>query len=154
MNAASALVFGLEDDRDDQESIIEAFKEEQLFNYEFFADIKEFLYVIKQTPKARVVVLDYRLPDGTAQEVLDELKTLIPKLKATIMSGVITNEMAVQLALSGAKDCVVKTKDWTKRLAKIVKRHVAEADAEIEKERVQEETLNKANEILKTLLKS
>ena len=150
---ASALIFGLEDDRDDQESIIEAFKEEQLFHYEFFADIKEFLHVIKRSPKARVVVLDYNLPGGTGQEVLDELKKLIgSKLKATIISGIITNEMTVQLALSGAKDCVEKKPGWTQRLAKIVKRHVEDAETEIAKEIMQEEKKIKVNEALKTLL--
>jgi DNA-binding NtrC family response regulator len=154
MNPTPALVFGLEDDLDDQESIIEAFRDEQLFNYEFFADIAEFMHVIKQTPKARVVVLDYNLPGGTGQEVLDELKGLIPNLKATIISAIITNEMAVQLALSGAKDCVVKIKGWENKLAKIVKRHVEQAEIELETERLQEEEKNKANETVKTLLES
>lgn len=149
---ATTLVFGLEDDRDDQESIIEAFKEEELFYYEFFADIKEFYHVIKRTPKARVVVIDYNLPGGTGQEVLDTLKSFIPKLKATIISGLITNEMTVQLALSGAKKCVEKKRGWEKELARIVKGHVLEAEKEINEEIAIEEKKRHVNEKIKTLL--
>lgn len=149
---ATALIFGLEDDLDDQESIIAAFKAEGLFNYEFFANIGEFIHLIKRTPNARVVVIDYNLPGGTGQEVLDQIKGIIKKLKATIISGVITPKMSVDLALSGANDCVVKENGWEKRLAKIVKRHVAEAEQELEEERIESQQKENTWQEVKTLL--
>jgi DNA-binding NtrC family response regulator len=138
------LVFGLEDDLDDQESIILAFKEEYIFNYEFFGRISEFFALIN--PQVRVVVIDYNLPDGTGQEVLDRVRALIPKVRSTIISGIITPEMSVKLAFSGANACVEKKPGWEKELAKIVRKHIEEAEIELEQERQEQEEFRRKEE--------
>ena len=123
------IVFGLEDDIDDTFFIKEAFLKLGIQEYEFFSDPAEFFAVFNED--IHVAVVDFNLPGMNGQEVLDRILRINKSCRVVIISGNITNEMTVQLSLSGAKDCVVKQRGWEVKLAKIVKGHIEAAQNDI-----------------------
>lgn len=135
-------VFGVEDDREDSESIIEAFKEEGIHDYFFFPEPGEFFAVFSE--HVPVIVIDYNLPLMNGQEVLDKAKRINKGVKAILISGVITLEMSARLSISGAVDFVVKsTRGWQRELAIKVKKQLNIAAEELEeKQRFRSEIKN------------
>lgn len=132
-------VFGVEDDKDDAESIVEAFKSEGIHDYQFFPEPGEFFAVFNEN--VPVIVIDYNLPSMNGQQVLDKARKINRTVKAILMSGVITPEMSARLGVSGASDFVVKTgNSWQKELAMKVKRQLSFASDEMaEKQRFRSE---------------
>lgn len=123
-------VFGVEDDKEDSESIIEAFKHEGIHDYFFFPEPGEFFAVFSEN--VPVIVIDYNLPLMNGQEVLDKAKRINKSVKAILISGVITPEMSARLILSGAVDFVVKSvRGWQRELAAKVKKQLNIAADEI-----------------------
>lgn len=130
-------VLGIEDDVDDTESIIDAFRKRGIADYLFFPEPGEFFAVFNDS--FRVVVIDYNLPGMNGQQVLDRILKICKKCRAIIISGVITQEMYLRLQIIGAKDFVIKKENWTELLADKVQEQLKLANEELEEERIQAE---------------
>ncbi len=137
--------YGIEDDPDDTEIIKEACNKVGVTDYEFFAEDKEFFAVFND--HIPVIVLDYNLPDTNGQAVLDRARRINPTVRAILISGIITEEMAARLSVAGAKDFVVKRGSaWAIELAQKIKYQLQLATEDIK------DKLNFRSEI-KNLLK-
>jgi DNA-binding NtrC family response regulator len=55
-----------------------------------------------------VVILDFRLPDGTAAELVPSLKELEPTVPIIVLTGFGSMELGVSLIKSGAEQCLSK----------------------------------------------
>src|SRR3954463_4616049 len=55
-----------------------------------------------------VAVVDFRLPDGTALELLPKLKDLEPSVPIVVLTGFGSMELGVALIKSGAEQCLAK----------------------------------------------
>lgn len=124
------LVFAIEDDLDDTKFLQEAFNRVGIVDYEFFPNSGEFFAVFNE--HVPVVVVDLNLPGMHGLDVLRKIKKINERCKVIAASGVITNEMTVQLSLSKADGIVVKEKGWETRLAKMVLNFLEEAYEEFE----------------------
>jgi DNA-binding NtrC family response regulator len=66
-----------------------------------------------------VVLLDYRLPDGTALELLPELRALEPSLPVVVLTAQASIDLAVQTIKLGAEQFLVKPVELSALLALI-----------------------------------
>src|SRR5689334_14888622 len=55
-----------------------------------------------------VAVIDFRLPDGTALELLPKLKELEPSVPIVVLTGFGSMELGVALIKNGAEQCLAK----------------------------------------------
>src|SRR5580700_2576125 len=55
-----------------------------------------------------VAILDFRLPDGTAADLLPKFKELEPSVSIIVLTGFGSMELGVSLIKSGAEQCLAK----------------------------------------------
>src|SRR6185503_2649279 len=79
-----------------------------------FLSAKDFFSLQNENPD--VITLDYRLPDGTGEEVLQKIKEHNPNAEVIIISEQENIETAVDLLKLGAYDYIVKGKDIRDKL--------------------------------------
>src|ERR1041384_5765799 len=79
-----------------------------------FSSSKDFIAHLNENPD--VVTLDYRLPDGQGEEVLQKIKGYNPNIEVVVISEQENIETAVELLRLGAYDYIVKGKDIRDRL--------------------------------------
>ncbi|MFC5269928.1 sigma-54-dependent transcriptional regulator [Adhaeribacter terreus] len=87
--------------------ILESFLQKQGFAVEVCHQLKDAEKALSLT-KFNLLLLDYRLPDGTGQELLEKVRLQNPKLPVIIMTSFRDVRTAVQAMRSGAFDYITK----------------------------------------------
>lgn len=91
---------------------------------------KEFLRSL-ESDRPDVVLVDYRLPHFDGLTALRDAKRLKPETPVIIVTGSLSDELAVEFMQEGAADYIIK--DRGSRLAIAVRRVVEEARAKVER---------------------
>ncbi len=74
-----------------------------------------------------IIITDHKLPGFTSIEVIELLKTLNVDIPLIILSGLITEDSAIEAMRAGAKDYVMK--DSMARLIPVIERELRETDS-------------------------
>jgi DNA-binding NtrC family response regulator len=72
------------------------------------AGLCEAAYESFRSVRPDIAVIDFRLPDGTALELLPRLKELEPSVPIVVLTGFGSMELGVALIKSGAEQCLAK----------------------------------------------
>ncbi len=87
--------------------ILENFLQKKGYAVSAVGDVKSGLAELA-AKKYDILLLDYRLPDGTGLDVLSEARSLYPNIPAVIMTSVNDVRIAVKAIRSGALDYITK----------------------------------------------
>jgi len=90
-----------------------------------------------------ILLLDYKLPDMNASEILDILNDKNIEITFIIMTGLDDVNIAIDMLKSGAKDFLIKNADFINLLPSVVKRVINELSNE-KKLHIAEDTLKKS----------
>lgn len=93
-----------------------------------------------------LILSDYRVPGFHGMEALDRLRAMGCKIPFIVITGVLGDEVAIELLRAGATDCVLK--DRMARLAPAIRRAITEHEAQIQHEVVRTQ-LAEANRLAK-----
>ena len=63
-----------------------------------------------------IIFLDYFLPDGNGDKILDKIKELMPKSKVVLISSQDNTEIAIELKRKGVDNYISKDKNWRNNL--------------------------------------
>ncbi len=86
------------------------------FEVEAFSAAKEVLKKLREDDLPDLITMDYRLPDSTGEELLEQIKGIAPNLQVIVISEQEEIETAVSLLKLGAYDYIVKGNDIRNRL--------------------------------------
>lgn len=95
----------------------------------------EFLGALR-SEEPDVVLVDYRLPHFDGLTALREAKKLRPGVPIIVVTGSLSDQLAVEFVQEGASDYIIK--DRSSRLAVAVRRVVEEARAKMERREMEE----------------
>ncbi|MEN6624069.1 MAG: PAS domain-containing protein, partial [Smithella sp.] len=84
-----------------------------------------------------IILSDYDLPDYTGALALAEAKRRTPEIPFILVTGAVTEERAIDILTSGAKDYVMKNR--LQRLVPAVRRAIAEAEEHKAREKAEAE---------------
>lgn len=79
-----------------------------------FFNVSDFIKSLKDKPD--LVTIDYRLPDGNGEDVLQQVKSLLPDTEVIVISEQEDIQTAISLLKKGAYDYLVKEKNIKERL--------------------------------------
>lgn len=113
----------VEDNPDQADLVIEYFKFKTQYQVVWVKDISSFWEVIRKN-EFDVILLDYRLPDGTGIDVLKELKEKGMGVPVVMVTGQGDEQIAAQTIQTGALDYVVKKPDYVFSLPSVIQRTV------------------------------
>lgn len=77
-----------------------------------------------EKPEYDIILLDYRLPDGTGLEVLEELKRRAIDIPVVMVTGQGSERVAVQAIQRGAADYLIKSGDYLITLPSLIQKTV------------------------------
>jgi PAS domain S-box-containing protein len=140
----------LEDNPDDAELIA---NELQYSDFEFVlqhVDSPEFYKIALQDFRPDLILSDYDLPLFTGVSALAEAKSKCPDIPFILVTGAVSEEIAIEILTNGARDYVLKNR--ISRLVPAVKRALAEAEAQKARKKAEEELLE-AHRILEQKVK-
>ncbi|MCG6893322.1 MAG: sigma-54 dependent transcriptional regulator [Desulfobacteraceae bacterium] len=106
------------DDETDQRNLLKGFLEKQGFSVFTAANGREALEAFQRLP-IQLVLLDHRMPDMNGDEVLTEMKSLQPTVRAIMITAYGSIETAVNVMKLGADDFLEKPVDLRLLLEKI-----------------------------------
>jgi len=95
------------DDDDAIRKVLARFLRSHAFVVEEAATTEEAVQVFERI-RPDVAVLDFRLPDGTALDILPKLRTIEPTTPILVMTGFGSMELGVALVKNGAEQCLAK----------------------------------------------
>lgn len=111
-------IFILEDDEWYNKLLVYSASLNPDFVVRSFFCVKELNKALGEKPD--VITVDYRLPDGNGEEVLEHIKSTLPDTEVIIISEQENIETAVSLLKKGAYDYLVKEKTIKDRLLSIL----------------------------------
>lgn len=97
----------LVDDDPSVRKVLSAFFSDNAFLVEE-AESFEAAYESFRTVRPDIAVVDFRLPDGTALELVPKLKELEPSVPIIVLTGFGSMELGVALIKAGAEQCLAK----------------------------------------------
>ncbi|MCC6837138.1 MAG: sigma-54-dependent Fis family transcriptional regulator [Bacteroidia bacterium] len=118
MIKATFKVFILEDDEWYNKLLVHTASLNPDFMVKSFFSVAEFNKALKEKPD--VVTVDYKLPDGNGEDVLDHIKTTVPDCEVIVISEQENIETAITLLKKGAYDYLVKEKTIKDRLLSVL----------------------------------
>jgi len=118
MNERPFTIFVIEDDEWYNKLLVHNLSLNPDYVVKSFLSSKEVFAPAGEVPD--VVTLDYRLPDGKGEEILQKIKRHYPNAEVIIISEQENIETAVELLRLGAYDYIVKAKDVRDKLLNTV----------------------------------
>lgn len=118
MSKENFKVYILEDDEWYNKLLVHSASLNPEFIVKSFFTAADFYDSMKDEPD--VVTIDYRLPDGNGEEVLDRIKNSLPNTEVIIISEQENIETAITLLRKGAYDYLVKEKSIKDRLISVL----------------------------------
>src|SRR5438309_854706 len=96
----------VDDDHNVRRMLSSFFEQSDFFVEE--ADSFSAAYESFRSIRPDIAVIDFRLPDGTALELLPKLKELEPSVPIVVLTGFGSMELGVALIKNGAEQCLAK----------------------------------------------
>jgi len=110
----------IEDDKDDERLIIEAFKGSD-FKVTWVTTIKSGLEAIEKNKNIDLIISDLTLPDSTGIETFNVIKSKISTIPIILLTGLADEEVALLAVKNGAQDYVIKSDFDPKRFLSSIK---------------------------------
>jgi len=117
MNKTSAQkIYVVEDNDWYQKLLVHTISLNPDFEVEAFSTAKDVLKKLREEDLPDLITMDYRLPDSTGEDLLEQIKGMAPNLQVIVISEQEEIETAVSLLKLGAYDYIVKGNDIRNRL--------------------------------------
>ncbi len=116
--------FIVEDDEFYNKLLLDSLSENKQLKCESYFNGKSVLKKINQNPD--FIILDYRLPDLLANEIIEKYKSYNPTIKIVIVSSQTDIKVATSLIKMGADDYIIKDEHSLEHANKIIKTYIKE----------------------------
>lgn len=116
--------FIVEDDELYNKLLVDSLSENKQLKCESYFNGKSVLKKINQNPD--FIILDYRLPDLLADEIIQKFKSYNPTIKIVIVSSQTDIKVATSLIKMGADDYIIKDEHSLEHANKIIKTYIKE----------------------------
>jgi len=114
----------VEDDLQQAQLVAERLRLAEGFEICTASTLSQFWQILPES-KADVILMDYRLPDGTGLEALEQLQNRKINLPVLMVTGQGDEQIAVQALQSGASDYLVKGSNYWQDLPRRIEKAVA-----------------------------
>ncbi len=114
----------VEDDPLQAQLVVERLRLAEGFEISIASSLSQFWEILPQS-KADVILMDYRLPDGTGLEALERLQNQKISLPVLMVTGQGDEQIAVQALKSGASDYLIKGSNYWQDLPQRLEKAVA-----------------------------
>jgi two-component system cell cycle sensor histidine kinase/response regulator CckA len=128
----------LDDDLDQAEMVREFLRISGFNEVDHAADIRTFWRLLKEHPYD-IFILDYKLPDGTGLDVLDQLKAQGYQIPVVMVTGQGNERVAVQAIQRGAADYLLKSGDYLLTLPALIRKTVQANQLQLSVQRTAEQ---------------
>lgn len=118
MPKSNFKIFILEDDEWYNKLLVHSASLNPDFIVKSFFTVADFNKALKEKPD--VVTIDYRLPDGNGEDVLEHIKNSLPDTEVIVISEQEDIQTAISLLKNGAYDYLVKEKNIKDRLLSVL----------------------------------
>src|SRR4030067_2352153 len=123
MSEALYRVLVVDDDLAQAEMVVEFLRISGFKNIERVVDCRTFWEALEKRDYD-IVLLDYRLPDGTGLDVLDQMAKRSRQIPVIMVTGQGNERIAAQAILQGASDYLLKSGDYLITLPALIHKSI------------------------------